>query len=83
VNGSVVEIVKRDFAAGPIHEQLLRGTVFLAPDQVLLLLPALVVVAEATVGIAIRMGGSVLFPEQLQGGVFVLLQPVPHLAPVR
>jgi len=67
-----------------------RGTVDRAKLQVLLaqhyLLfsePAPVEFAETTVAIAVGMIGAILFPEQLQGQVFMLLELGADRAPVR
>src|SRR5215469_18969768 len=67
-------IVDGDRVASPVHEQLLAWPVLLAQHQVTLLLPALVVMTETAVPIAVGMHGSVLFPQQLQGGVLVAPQ---------
>src|SRR5215469_16027975 len=70
----LLAIVKRDFVTRPVDEQLLARTMLLAHNQVLLPLPAFVVIAETTIGIPLGMRGPVLFPQQLQGGVLILLQ---------
>jgi hypothetical protein len=55
----------------------------LAQYQIALLLPVLVVMTETAVPIAVFMRGSVLFPQQLQGGVLVLLQLLINVGEIR
>jgi hypothetical protein len=67
----------------PIHKQLLPWPMGLAQYQIALLLPVLVVMTETAVPIAVFMRGSVLFPQQLQGGVLVLLQLLINVGEIR
>ncbi len=59
-------IVDRNGISGPVHEQLVTGPMLLVQHQVALLLPALVVMAETAVPVAIRMCLPVLLPQQFQ-----------------
>ena len=67
-------IVERDGRTRPIDEQLLARTMLLAQHQIALAFPALVVMAEAAVPVAVGVRGPVLLPQQLPGGVLVPLQ---------
>jgi len=55
----------------------------LAQHQIALLLEALIVMAETAVPITVRMPGTVLFPQQLQGGVLVPLQLLMNVGEIR
>jgi len=55
----------------------------LAQHQIALLLEALIVMAETAVPITVRVPGTVLFPQQLQGGVLVSLQFLMNVGEIR
>ena len=55
----------------------------LAQHQIALLFPVLVVMTETAVPITVFMRGPVLFPQQLQGGVLVLLQLLMNVGEIR
>ncbi len=55
----------------------------LAQHQIALLLPVLVVMTETAVPITVFMRGPVLFPQQLQSGVLVLLQLLMNVSEIR
>src|SRR5579883_2329200 len=69
-----LRVVNGHRRAGPIDEQLLSWTMLLTQDEIALLLPAPVKLAELAVSVALGMRGAVLLPEQLPGGVLVPLQ---------
>src|SRR5579875_2461678 len=68
-----LRIVNRDGSSGPIDKQLLAGLVFLAQHYIQLADPTLIQFAETAVAVSFRVGLLVLFPEQLQSDVPMLL----------
>jgi hypothetical protein len=58
----------------PIDEQLLARTMLLAQHQTELAFPALIVMAETAVAIAVGIRRSILLPQESPCGVFVPLQ---------
>src|SRR5262249_22301500 len=67
-------IVDGNGVTGPVHEHLLAGAVLLTQYNILIPAPALIQFAEAAVAVAVRLGFSILLPDQLQGQMFVRLQ---------
>src|SRR5207248_167374 len=71
--GSTPRVVDRDGGSRPIDEQLHAGFVLVAQPHILFAAPALEQLAEARVAIAVRVGLTVLLPEQLLGHVWMHL----------
>ena len=76
LGGPAARIVNRNGVTGPIDKQLLSSLVFLAQHDFLLAPPALVQFAEARVAVPFRLGLPILFPNQSQRQVRMLLQLV-------
>ena len=69
IAGSVV--MNRDGWSSPIDEHLLAGFVVLPEDDILISAPSPIQFAETAVAVAVRMSLAILFPQQLQGDMFV------------
>src|SRR5882672_5718479 len=67
-------VIDRDGVARPIDEHLFPGPVFLPENDILVPIPALVQLAEATVAIAAGLTCAVLLPNQLECQMLVALK---------
>jgi len=76
-------VMKRNGVTGPVHEHLFAGAVLLAQHHILVAAPAIIQLAETAVTIAIGLGFAILFPDQLQGEMFMRLQLPAHFAKIR
>jgi hypothetical protein len=83
VDLTALRIVNRNRGPGVVHEHLLAGAVLLPQHQVEFLQPPPVEIAEAAIAIALRVALAPLLPDQLQSQVFVGLQILVDLRPIR
>jgi hypothetical protein len=67
-------MVDRNLRSGPVHKQFFAGSMLLAQNHILCVLPIAIELAEAAVAISFRFLRAVLLPEQLQGEVLMLLK---------
>ncbi len=67
-------IVDRHRGAGPVDEHLLAGLCVLPEHDVVIPVPPLIQLAETAVAVAVRLRFAILFPEQLQGHMFVTFE---------
>ena len=83
VHVAALRVVNGDRGPGVIHEHLLAGAMLLPQHQVEFPQPPPVEIAEAAIGIAVRVALTSLLPDQLQGKVLVGLQVLVDLLPIR